>query len=343
MKKFALLVLVLFIAACAPICGPAATSQTPTPSASSSATASLTASPTASPSASAAATPTGTPITLPNVATISAPPGDFVWVLVGGTRLFRSGDRGATWEERGIPSGPVGDIAFINALQGWLSSPASPATGCQSQSYAVLRTADGAASWTKVFQSDASDALCKGGVFFADMQRGFLTLSSPNSNPVIARTGDGGQTWSRSSPFPNPPGSGSGSGVLSAGRVRSFNATVFVSALGGGGGNAKTYAFRSTDGGATWTYASTAPQPDVEIAFVTATRWLQIGPPGRSSETTDAGASWHPFTTDYQQAAPVSPQVVFADANIGYASVRGSIQRTADGGVHWTAIKTPGT
>jgi photosystem II stability/assembly factor-like uncharacterized protein len=34
---------------------------------------------------------------------------------------------------------------------------------------------------------------------------------------------------------------------------------------------------------------------------------------------------------------------VFGDANVGYATVRGSIQRTTDGGAHWTAIKTPGT
>jgi photosystem II stability/assembly factor-like uncharacterized protein len=77
--------------------------------------------------------------------------------------------------------------------------------------------------------------------------------------------------------------------------------------------------------------------------FVSATRWLQIGTPSQSQETTDAGASWHAFATDYQQAAPVNPQIVFGDASTGYATVRGSIQRTTDGGAHWTAVKTPGT
>ena len=33
----------------------------------------------------------------------------------------------------------------------------------------------------------------------------------------------------------------------------------------------------------------------------------------------------------------------FGDATTGYATVRGSLQRTTDGGAHWTAIKTPGT
>ena len=34
---------------------------------------------------------------------------------------------------------------------------------------------------------------------------------------------------------------------------------------------------------------------------------------------------------------------VFGDASVGYATVRGAIQRTTDGGAHWITIKTPGT
>ena len=59
-------------------------------------------------------------------------------------------------------------------------------------------------------------------------------------------------------------------------------------------------------------------------------------PGSSSSATTDAGASWHSFATDYVQAAGVPPQIVFGDAQTGYATVRGGIQRTSDGGVHWT-------
>ena len=270
-----------------------------------------------------------------------------MWALVGGTRLFRSSDRGATWEERGVPVGiPIGDIAMINALQGWLSSPGSPATQCQAQAVGIYQTSDAAATWPRVYQSDvASDTLCKGGLFFADVQRGFLTLTSPNSTVAIQRTIDGGRTWTRSQPLPDPPGftSATAGSTLAAGRVKAVGTTLFVSAIASGSGSSKAHAYRSTDGGATWVYASTASQQNVEIAFVSTTRWVQIGPPGQSSETTDAGATWHAFTTDYQQAAPVNPQIVFGDANVGYATVRGQIQRTVDGGAHWTALKTPGT
>jgi photosystem II stability/assembly factor-like uncharacterized protein len=76
---------------------------------------------------------------------------------------------------------------------------------------------------------------------------------------------------------------------------------------------------------------------------VTTTRWLQIGTPSSSKETTDGGATWHALTTDYSQAAPIAPEIVFADPLVGYATVRGGIQRTVDGGAHWVGIKTPGT
>ena len=35
--------------------------------------------------------------------------------------------------------------------------------------------------------------------------------------------------------------------------------------------------------------------------------------------------------------------VVFGDASVGYATARGSIQRTTDGGATWAQLRTPGT
>ncbi len=119
------------------------------------------------------------------------------------------------------------------------------------------------------------------------------------------------------------------------GQVHAFGAALLVSA--------GRYVFRSTDGGATWSYLAATPEGSASIAFVTATRWLELIVPGQSRETRDAGASWHAYASDYSQAAPVAPEVVFADAQVGYATVRGGLKRTADGGLHWVALHTPGT
>jgi photosystem II stability/assembly factor-like uncharacterized protein len=147
-----------------------------------------------------------------------------------------------------------------------------------------------------------------------------------------------------SKPLPDPPGftfTTPGGVVILPGRPRAFGSVVLIDAQPYG--EQTRYVFRSTDGGATFAYASTAPTVEGTVAYVSATRWLQIGTPSSSNETTDGGATWHTFPTDYSQAAPIAPEIVFGDPLDGYATVRGAIQRTIDGGAHWTALKTPGT
>jgi photosystem II stability/assembly factor-like uncharacterized protein len=185
--------------------------------------------------------------------------------------------------------------------------------------------------------------MCKRNLSSSDATHAFFSASSPNAAPVIYRTADGGQTWSMSTPLPDPPGfttQGAGA-VLNPERPRGFGPIVLVGAIGGGQGT--RYVFRSVDGGATWKYASTVPLSENSVAYVTAARWLQLGPPGGSRWTLDGGAVWQQFETDYSQAAPIAPDIVFGDAMVGYATARGAIQRTTDGGAHWIVIKTPGT
>ena len=117
----------------------------------------------------------------------------------------------------------------------------------------------------------------------------------------------------------------------------------FVTAVGFKSGTEVDYVYRSTDRGASWSYLTTAPRAGLAPVFITPLRWIQISPGTVAQETTDGGVSWHPYSADYSQAAPVAPQIAFGDANTGYAAVRGSLQRTTDGGAHWTHIQTPGT
>ncbi len=329
-------------------CGPAVTvpsaapSATPTrsaPSPTPTATPTRTAAPLPSPS------PSGSPIPLPTNAQLAAAGNGVVWMLVAVTHLFRSTDRGETWTERAPPplSANV-EIAFVSDTDGWAAQIGSPATQCQSQSVAIWHTTDGALTWQRLDGSGIADAQCKTGLAFVDAQHGFLSAYDPNSAPVIYRTADGGKTWAASSRLPDPPGftTAPGGFTLRPGPVADFGSALFVYAVGQSNGTEKTYVFRSSDGAASWTYASTAPDDHEAVTFVTPARWLQIAPP-QPEETTDNGASWHAFATDYMQAAPISPQIVFADADTGYATVRGDLTRTTDGGAHWTALKTPGT
>jgi photosystem II stability/assembly factor-like uncharacterized protein len=315
-------------------CGPAASTPTPQPSPTPSITS--TGAPTQTPNAPSSAIPSGTPISLPTTAQLAAAGNGVVWLFINGDHLFRSADKGDTWTARTLPSGISANarVSFVSATDGWLLSSGAAAAQCSGQAVTLWRTADGAASWTKADASGIDAAQCKDTVAFVDAQRGYIGAWDPNTQPKIYRTADGGKTWSGST-LPNPP-------AQRPATFADFGTTVLVSAESGAAPN-RYYSFRSSSGGSTWTGASAGPVEGVPIVFVSVTRWLQIGAPGQSQETTDGGSSWHAFATDYQQAAPVTPQIVFGDASTGYATVRGSIQRTTDGAAHWTTIKTPGT
>ncbi|HEX6061738.1 MAG TPA: hypothetical protein VF001_06675 [Candidatus Limnocylindria bacterium] len=340
MKRLTALLFVLAISACgtpaaSTSASPSVAAASPTPTSTPTPTAAPT---TAAPTATAAPAASASLIPLPNVAQLSAPSANVVWALVASTRLFLSTDRGDTWKEEKQPAQTTDAlVSFIDDHEGWLASLGSPATGCQTQSFALSHTADAGATWSPLTVTGIPAAQCKNNLAFRDPTNGLVSAYDGTTAPAVYRTTDGGRTWTANSqPLPQAPGS---TGGLTVASMRVFGSV----ALADVSGQAKHYAYRSSDGGATWAYANTAPNQQDVIAFVTATRWLQISSPGNSKETTDGGATWHAFTTDYQQAAPVAPVITFGDAQVGYATVRGAIQRTIDGGAHWTSIRTPGT
>jgi photosystem II stability/assembly factor-like uncharacterized protein len=312
----------------------ARTSPTPSPS------------PVPTPSGSVAgvlATPPG-PIILPNSGQLSVPSGAVVWFLIQDEYLYRSTDRGNTWFQRPIPPGEtsLAGISFINGDEGWVS--AGGQTGdCVATKTDIWHTTDAGATWAHLGSTGMAAARCKQGLSFVDPMHGFIGAWDANQAPIIYRTSDGGQAWTASQPLPNPPGLTQGAGsALMVDRVQAFGSTLLVRASGFTGNTWVEAVYRSTDGGATWIYLVTARVPHDDVEFISASRWLQISP-GQSMETRDSGATWHSYTSDYGQAAPVPSQFAFGDSQIGYATVRGEIQLTIDGGLHWTEIKTPAT
>jgi photosystem II stability/assembly factor-like uncharacterized protein len=238
-----------------------------------------------------------------------------------------------------VPQAPSGgeatEISFVDDTDGWLST-------CSNTTTLLWKTNDGARSWQTVSSPFPPDQ-CLMGLAFVDRSHGFITERFDYSPPAIYRTSDGGGQWSGST-IQNPPGfvprqPGYGFTVL---HIVRLGTTYYLAAHGSLPGGETGWVFRSTDAGVTWTYLVTTRYPADSLGFATATRWVQLVTPGESVETTDSGNSWHAYASDYSQAAPVAPQVVFADPNIGYATARGSIQRTTDGGLHWTLISTPG-
>ncbi len=270
-----------------------------------------------------------------------------------GARLYRSADRGETWRESTLPPLAPVVLSFIDDREGWAMVPTggccvAPPPGAQCGApVALAHTTDSGGTWQAIAASGLEPpGPCVSTIRFADAQRGFIAAFDPAGSPLVYRTADSGRSWTSSTRLPDPPGFTTRAAQgprLGVRHLAAFGTTVLLTAFPDDPASGVRYVYRSTDGAATWVYATTAPNNIQDVTFVTATRWLQISSPADAKETTDGGSSWHPLVTTYQQAAPVAPAVVFGDAQVGYATVRGTIQRTVDGGVTWRAIKTPGT
>ena len=294
---------------------------------------------------------TPTPIAMPTTAQLVAPSSNVVWVLVDYAGLYRSTDQGAHWELRPMPAefGVRPSMSFIDDHEGWLLAPGSPTTQCQQAKAAVWHTTDAGATWQNLFAGGIAESQCKERIWFDDSKQGFISAWDDNNQPTIYFTQDGGHVW-KASRLPDPPDFRTlpGGFTLRADWMKRFGSTLYVEASGLQGAGTpypdipdRQYIFVSTDRGVTWVWKQKVASRS--MVMVSETRWLQLAMPGQSFESTNGGQQFHQYDSDFNTDTPAGAQFVFADAQVGYAEGRGSLQRTIDGGAHWVRIATPGT
>jgi len=263
---------------------------------------------------------------------LSAPSPNVVWALIGNRYLYRSLDRGATWQQVHSPPGLgpnlYSEISFVSDSVGYALVPPDDCTQAAAQ---LFRTLDAGATWSPV---SLPPVRCVGNVTFVDAAHGFASGAGQDYKAVVSRTSDGGRTWSQST-IPDPPGWVSSSRAsLDIVPIKAFGNVV----LAAGASNATVFHFRSSDSGATWTYLPTARDATPGYPnFLTPTHWLEFN---SAEETTDAGQSWHSFDTDFASVVGLGARPVFATSDVGYCANLGSVYVTIDGGAHWTVVKT---
>lgn len=157
--------------------------------------------------------------------------------------VVRTSDGGASWQPvtlaSDLPSYGMSRSCFIDAMNGWVVA----GTIDEDDTGAVLRTTDGGATWKTVPTPDAKQV--PQSIFFLDANNGWLVGATedesgdPGPSQILA-TKDGGATWEVKTKV-----------------AASLRAVQFVDAQNGMAVGSGGKVFHTSDGGSSWTEATT--------------------------------------------------------------------------------------
>ncbi|HVX20945.1 MAG TPA: sialidase family protein [Acidimicrobiales bacterium] len=281
-------------------------------------------------------------------------------------------DGGATWHASALPAGvrltsspacPAVGNCLVAGLPGGTTGPTTgPTAGA-----VVVATTDGGATWTTYPVPGASQLVslaCPAATDCLGAGYGPPTAADPTGGAVVARSTDGGRTWSVTPLAATFVPSSSG-GLACAGRQCVVGGTDDITATSAA--TARAAAWYSADGGATWS-PSAVPSGLTALRAVSCTGDRCVGvangpaPAGASASfpygtsqavaTTDGGRNW--TTTGSEGLAPAYLDTVSCTtastcwaggyrSGHGPGSQVGVIARTDDGGVTWTDEPLPTT
>ncbi len=279
-----------------------------------------------------------------------------------GDYLLRTQDGGQTWEQLYPKPGPVSDISFTDAQNGF-------GLGELADENALLATRDGGQTWAAVFSFAGTCQAER--ISFISPTEGWTLAYGVDSDGVensqtVLHTSDGGKTWSSTGSFP---------AYATARYFRFFDAENGVAVQEG----AEYRLSRTSDGGKTWSPSSgsfgngaLADQAELGRLSGDKTKWqypssalantggiaavllpagkgmvLAETPPGGSAgrfellTASDGGSTWdqHLFPEELSEDTFEDPlnecKMQFADGAHGWILTSHGMLSTQDGGRTW--------
>jgi photosystem II stability/assembly factor-like uncharacterized protein len=196
------------------------------------------------------------------------------------------------------------------------------------------RTDNAGANWKWVTVGNPNDFFLD--VHFEDSARGWLVgvlEGGPGPRTPMARTVDGGNTWTK--PFPGA--------TYQLRGIEFLSSTVAVAA---GNNGTAVLIMRSTDAGITWTQVPfpppSNPAPITSVDFVGPAVGYVGSTAGRYWRSDDGGLTWSPGVVDSSGGTGDLSGLSFVDPDHGWASTTtGRIYATRDGGASWTRQNVP--
>ena len=230
---------------------------------------------------------------------VSAVSDRVAWASGSGGAVLRTTNGGAAWETMTIPGAEQLDFRDIDAVSDQIAYVLSIGSGDSSRIY---KTIDGGRTWAQQFANTDPKAFFDAMAFW-DADRGIAFSDSVDGRLIILRTDNGGRAWTRVPAGGLPPAldnegafAASGTNVAVYGRDHAWIGT---------GAAATARVLRSSDGGRTWTVASTplaaGPSSGIfSIAFRDAEHGIIVGGDYRKESeavdnaaiTADGGRTW---------------------------------------------------
>ncbi len=284
-------------------------------------------------------------------------------VVLTQNSLFRSTDRGTTWQQDSLNLSAneiIASFRFLNPDTGYfagpldLTSPTSPSM--------IGWTYDGGATWAIDTTTSLEGFLATGTVFFTSVKNGFA--AKWNVPASIFSTSDAGKTWkeyqlSNGIP-PSDVCSADGQTVVAAGaggeiivskdsgatwidltppqKINFSNVKYLshnlVAAIGNG-----YELFISTDSSKTWTKHDMPSGLNAAIAFGDTLNCWICDDSSRIYHSPDLGITWT-FQNEHNVPAPALYGIHFFNDSIGCAvGATGYITATTNGGTSWTTTR----
>lgn len=278
----------------------------------------------------------------PDLITVRAVSRDVAW-FCGNTTVYRTTDAGQHW----LPTANVTSTEALSCMAARDDNTAIVGGGGPNYSggnVKLYRTTDGGKTWNSVYTATGAGSFWNG-IHFLDSQNGLAWSDPPTgTNFLVVKTTDGGATWT---PTANPP-------VANTNEYGYFQSSYFYDNLHGwfgtirgGAGAIGGRVFRTEDGGATWTAASSGNSAGARaVRFVSPLVGIRTsGTAPLLTRSSDGGKTWTPVTNlpvaDIQFMlattvvnAPTQNQLwVYGEA--GATSRKPFILTSLDGGVTW--------
>ena len=236
------------------------------------------------------------------------------------TALYRTTNRGRTWQASTIPTGSIEFVSFVDAQKGWILSNAVTTRVHPEATVTLLHTIDGGETWTKVANiTQATDQL---GSTYSRGKRGSLPFVNAYTGLHFVNATDG---W--------------------------LSGTITT--------NGFTWLYTTYDGGSTWEHVSLPLPTQISKSelivwpptfftfndgILAVTAWSPVSL--ATFVTHDGGRSWQHTGLLYAYSPPnldmFSPtgSPTFVDLLHGwvgaYDGKQNSLYATSDGGQHWT-------